>query len=97
MTDLPDDLRRAIEEFERELEAHEPLGPPVPDPVVAEIFTNACRRELALARDNLASARERYETAIREARTAGYSWGEIGRLLGVSKQQIHRQFSRKIA
>jgi hypothetical protein len=28
------------------------------------------------------------------ARTAGFSWTEIGRLLGVSRQQVHRKFGR---
>jgi DNA-directed RNA polymerase specialized sigma24 family protein len=43
-------------------------------------------------RDDLATARQRYKDAVFAARTAGYSWTEIGRLLGVSRQQVHRQF-----
>jgi AraC-like DNA-binding protein len=84
-----------MEEFERELEAHPPLGPPVDDPVVIEFFTNRCRRELGLARDDLDRARVRYDQAVCDARRLGYSWGEIGSLLGVSRQQLHRRFRRR--
>ena len=35
-----------------------------------------------------------YSDAVRKARAAGLSWGEIGRVLGVSKQLLHRRFSR---
>jgi hypothetical protein len=85
--------RHTLEEFELELERRQPAGTDVPDPVVAEIFSGACWRELAAARDNLARARERYDTSILKARTAGFSWGEIGEVLGVSRQQLHRRFN----
>jgi hypothetical protein len=42
---------------------------------------------------DLERARGRYEDAVRNARTVGQSWGEIGRILGVSKQLLHRRFS----
>ena len=92
MSDLPDFVRRVLEE----IEGCEPLGPPVEDPVVIEVFTNQRRRELHLARDDLDRARARYDQAVRDARAVGYSWGEIGNLLGVSRQQLHRRFSKKI-
>jgi DNA-directed RNA polymerase specialized sigma24 family protein len=63
-----------------------------PDPVVMDIYSGACRRELAAALDDLDRARARYAEAVRAAREAGWSWGEIGRLLGVTKQSLHRQF-----
>ena len=75
--------RRTREEFERELEQREPGVPSAPDPVVADVLGGASWRELADARDYLARARARYEDAIRTARAAGLSWGEIGRVLGV--------------
>ncbi|MET0704867.1 MAG: hypothetical protein ABWY93_34890 [Mycobacterium sp.] len=84
--------RRAVEDFDRELECSEPLGPDVPDPVVAEFFTGACWRELADARDDLARARDRHDVAVADAREAGLSWAEIARVLGVSKQLLHRRF-----
>jgi DNA-directed RNA polymerase specialized sigma24 family protein len=45
--------------------------------------------------DDVARARELYADAVLAARTAGLSWGEIGRVLGVSRQQLHRRFSRR--
>lgn len=63
-----------------------------PDPVLIEILSGGSWRELAAARDDLARARNRYADAVRTARTCGLSWGEIGRVLGVSKQQLHRRF-----
>jgi DNA-directed RNA polymerase specialized sigma24 family protein len=52
---------------------------------------------LSAARDDLAAARQRYEHAVYTARTAGFSWTEIGRILGVSRQQVHRQFRARPA
>jgi DNA-directed RNA polymerase specialized sigma24 family protein len=49
--------------------------------------------ELAAARDDLARTRDRYQAAVLNARAAGFSWGEIGGLLGVSRQQLHRRYS----
>jgi DNA-directed RNA polymerase specialized sigma24 family protein len=69
-----------------------PPGPIGPDPVFVEVASGASGRELAAARDDLHRARLRYADAVRAARVAGYSWGEIGRLLGVSKQSLHRRF-----
>ena len=85
-------LRRSFEEFERDLEGRDPIGPEAPDPVVADFYSGASWRELADARDDLARARERYEQGIQAARAAGLSWAEIARVLGVSKQLLHRRF-----
>jgi DNA-directed RNA polymerase specialized sigma24 family protein len=71
----------------------EPIETDRPDAVVAELYSGASTRELSAARDDLARARSRYKEAIGSARTAGLSWGEIGRVLGVSRQTLHRQFS----
>ena len=79
--ELKEILRRSFEEFEQELEQRAPAGPDEDeaDPVVAEWLGGASWRELADARDELASARIRYDNAVRTARAAGLSWGEIGR------------------
>lgn len=92
--ELQEVLRRSFEEFEEELEGREPAGPgeDEADPVVADFLSGASWRELGDARDDLARARARYDDAVRTARTAGLSWGEIGRVLGVSKQLLHRRF-----
>jgi DNA-directed RNA polymerase specialized sigma24 family protein len=63
-----------------------------PDPVVMEVLDGSKWRALAKARDDLACARARYKEAVRAARAAGLSWGEIGNVLGVPRQQLHRQF-----
>ncbi|HEX2399342.1 MAG TPA: hypothetical protein VHJ79_05020, partial [Mycobacterium sp.] len=57
-------------------------------------YSGASLRELLVARDELERARARYEDAVRSVHTAGHSWGEIGRILGVSKQVLHRRFSQ---
>ncbi|HEY6649705.1 MAG TPA: hypothetical protein VI217_21680 [Mycobacterium sp.] len=84
--------RRAEEELERW--SREPVMSDEPDPVVQDFYSGASLRELVVARDELEHARARYEDAVRSARTAGHSWGEIGRILGVSKQVLHRRFSQ---
>jgi DNA-directed RNA polymerase specialized sigma24 family protein len=65
------------------------------DPVMAELLDGHSLRRLSEARDALIGAREGYDDAVLEARTAGYSWGEIGTVLGVSKQQLHRRFGAR--
>jgi DNA invertase Pin-like site-specific DNA recombinase len=47
--------------------------------------------------DELEAVRARYRNAVAAARTAGLSWTEIGRLLGVSRQQVYRRFRRRVA
>lgn len=82
--------RRALEEIENAApRSPEPTGP---DPVFAEIVSGARLRVLACARDDLARAKQRYVDAIRGARVAGFSWGEIGRILDVPRQALHRRY-----
>ncbi|MEU0499138.1 hypothetical protein [Mycobacterium sp. NPDC006124] len=66
-----------------------------PDPVMVEFLDGRCRVELGAARDALTDARTRYDAAVLAARAAGYSWSEIGNVLGVSKQQLHRRFGTR--
>ncbi|MGA5463818.1 hypothetical protein [Mycobacterium sp. NPDC050041] len=89
--DLEEMRRRTLEELECGARDDRPAIEE-PDPVIAEIMSGACRRGLHSARDDLDRARENYDEAIRAARTAGYSWGDIARILGVSKQSLHRRF-----
>jgi hypothetical protein len=66
------------------------------EPVVQDFFSGASWRELAEARDDLSRARVRYAEAVRAARAVGMSWGEIGRVLGISKQLLHRRFRNDV-
>jgi DNA-directed RNA polymerase specialized sigma24 family protein len=72
------------------------VGPREPrderDVVLDELCSGVRRRELVDARKDLARARTRYDDAVLAAREAGLSWGQIGVLLGVSRQQLHRRF-----
>jgi DNA-directed RNA polymerase specialized sigma24 family protein len=63
-----------------------------PDPVLAEFYSGEISRELSAVRDEAEALRLRYRQAVLAAREAGLSWTEIGRLLGVSRQQVHRKF-----
>lgn len=62
------------------------------DPIIADLWDGTARRELRTAADDLDRARARYDAAVLGARTAGMSWGEIGALLGVARQQLHRRY-----
>ena len=84
-------IRRRVEE-ELEQACQEPILSDEPDPVVQDFYSGESLQELAAARDDLEHARARYTDAVRSARTAGLSWGEIGRALGVSRQVLHRRF-----
>lgn len=61
-----------------------------------EVSTGECRRELRDARKELDRARVRYADAIRAARAVGYSWGEIGQLVGVPRQLLHRRYRNEV-
>ncbi len=87
--DAPDDLDD-VDDPDDPDELDEP-----PDPVMTELLIGRCWRELGEARDALARAGARYDAAVLAARTAGFSWREIGSVLGVSKQQLHRQFGTR--
>jgi hypothetical protein len=90
--ELQEICRRTLEEFEEELEGRDPIGPEEPDPVGDDLLGGASWREPAIARDERTRARIRYGQAVPTAQAAGLSWAEIGRVLGVSKQLLHRRF-----
>lgn len=91
--ELQEFLRQSYEEFEREVAAREPVPADLgTDPVIANLLSGASLRELAHARDDLKRAQERYGNAVLAGRKAGLSWGEIGEILGVSKQKLHSRY-----
>ena len=50
--------------------------------------------ELASVREAKQALSRREEVAVRRARHAGLSWAEIGTLLGVTRQTIHRKYRK---
>jgi IS30 family transposase len=50
--------------------------------------------ELAAVREAKRDLTRREEVAVRRARHAGLSWEEIGTLLGVTRQTIHRKYRK---
>jgi hypothetical protein len=71
---------------------HEPVRDDDSYAVHNELMNGSCSRELRRARDDLERARARYADAVKAARAVGFSWGEIGRVLGVPRQLLHRRF-----
>ena len=50
--------------------------------------------ELAAVREAKRDLARREEVAVRRARHIGLSWAEIGTLLGVTRQTMHRKYRR---
>ena len=88
--------RAALADLQRGIDEREPGYRDKRDPVLTDLWNGASNRELIAAREDLTRARVRYDDAVLAAREAGLSWAEIGVLLGVSKQQLHRQYRARI-
>jgi len=50
--------------------------------------------ELAAVREAKRALARREEVAVRRARHSGLSWAEIGTLLGVTRQTMHRKYRK---
>ncbi len=50
--------------------------------------------ELAAVAEAKRQVARREEVAVRRARHAGLSWAEIGTLLGVTRQAMHRKYRK---
>jgi len=50
--------------------------------------------ELAAVREAKRDLARREEVAVRRARHQGLSWAEIGTLLGVTRQTMHRKYRK---
>jgi DNA-directed RNA polymerase specialized sigma24 family protein len=84
-------IRKCTDEWIESMDG-KPLLSDASDPVVEDFYSGASLRQLAKARDDLDLARAQYAAAVRKARAVGLSWGEIGRVLGVPRQALHRRF-----
>lgn len=51
-------------------------------------------RELSAVAEAKRELSRREEVAVRRARNTGLSWAEIGTLLGVTRQTIHRKYRK---
>lgn len=67
-----------------------------PDRVLNDMLSGGSVRELREAREDLARAQARYADAVRSGRECGLSWGEVGTVLGVPRQLLHRRFARRL-
>lgn len=87
------DIKAIVARAEREIYGR-PGRPEIdyPDPVLHDILSGNSIRELRNARDDLKRAKTRYDDAVRAARNACLSWAQIGGILGVSRQQLHRRY-----
>lgn len=71
---------------------------PRPEPKPTPVEDELTRRAQALARLRAADLRRAHEAremgqAVRDARAAGATWLEVGRVLDVSPQAAHKRFS----
>ncbi len=87
------DIEAMVARSNAEIE-NRPIRPAIdyPDPMLDDIWTGRSIRELRAARDDLARAKVRYDNAVHAARRVSLSWGQIGAVLGVSRQQLHRRY-----
>ncbi|PRC47590.1 hypothetical protein C6A85_84165, partial [Mycobacterium sp. ITM-2017-0098] len=75
-----------------------PERPPIDyqDPILHDVLSGTSVRELREVKEDLARAKSRYDDAVCTARKLGLSWGRIGSVLGVSRQQLHRRYHREV-
>jgi CRP-like cAMP-binding protein len=94
----PSWVRRSLIELERDIladierEAKRPDQDAENAAMAAELFTGARLREVAIADRVARLAALRRDSAIRAARAVGYSWAELGRALGVSRQSLRQRY-----
>jgi len=62
------------------------------DPATAPAEDPKELRRIGFAKRDIHVAEDELRMAVREARTAGYSWSAVGRTLGVTKQAAQERF-----
>jgi DNA-binding NarL/FixJ family response regulator len=76
------------------LDTHETLAFPILDRKARERDPLAA---LVAARDLQLILDRARESAVLEAQRAGWTWGNIGECLGVSRQSVHQQYASIVA
>jgi len=76
------------------LDTHETLAFPILDRKARERDPLAA---LVAARDLQLILERARESAVLEARRAGWTWGNIGECLGTSRQSVHEQYGSAVA
>lgn len=84
-----EELEKAATDAERWLESMDPATTPAEDPTDL--------RRIGLALRNLTDDQREVDEAVAAARENGRSWGEIGLVLGVSRQAARERYGRPAA
>jgi hypothetical protein len=79
-----EELERAAADAEAWLDSLDPASTPAEDP--------GDLRRLGLALRALAEAQREVDQAVGDARAKGRSWGEIGLVLGISRQAARERY-----
>lgn len=86
MSRTREELERAASEAEAWLDSLDPATAPADNP--------ADLRRIGLALRELADDQHEIEEAVAAARENGRSWGEIGLVLGISRQSARERYGR---
>ncbi len=84
-----EELEKAATDAETWLESLDPSGTPAEDPTDL--------RRIGLALRNLADDQREVDEAVAAARENGRSWGEIGLVLGISRQAARERYGQPAA
>jgi len=79
-----EDDAQVLTRAERLLDALDPATSPADDPIEL--------RRIGLAQRDIAAAEDGLRKAVRAARAAGYTWADVGRTLGVTRQAAQLRF-----
>ena len=83
-----EELEQAAEEVEAWLDGLDPASSPAEDP--------SDLRRIGLALRQLANDQRELDESVADARTNGRNWGEIGLVLGISRQSARERYGHAI-